>query len=103
MSEDKVQGNQYCPGDGGRGRSGEGLLPDFQYQYVIQVSRFACAFGPASERHLKIAALFLSSPSFFHPMLSRLSTQRNHYACMAQWRAALTYLTFFRSRWRTAG
>lgn len=42
-----------------------GVLSDFQYQHVIQVSRFACGFWPVSERHLKIAALFFPSPSFF--------------------------------------
>lgn len=86
-SKGKAQGNQCCASKGGRGSSGERkLLADFQYHRVIQVSCFTCGFWPIVEGLFKIAALLFSSPPFFHPMLSRLSTQRNHYARVAQGR-----------------
>lgn len=86
-SKGKAQGNQCCASKGGRRSSGERkLLADFQYHHVIQVSCFTCGFWAIVEGLFKIAALLFSSPPFFHPMLSRLSTQRNHYARVAQGR-----------------
>lgn len=57
---------------------------DFQYHHITQVSRSTGGFSPIVEGLFKFAALLFSSPPFFHPMLSQLSTQRNHSARGAQ-------------------